>query len=179
MGWPYVVVGLVALQRMGELAYARRNAKRLLAEGAYEVGQRHYPLIVALHAGWLAAILLASPPGAAPNLAFLALYGALQFARLWILASLGRRWTTRILVLPGAAPVRRGPYRFLRHPNYLVVAAEIATLPLVFGEWGVALAFSAANGALLAWRIRVEDRALECAASGITSRARCGSRSPK
>lgn len=156
----YLVVGLVALQRLAELAYARRNAKRLLAEGAYEVGRGHYPLMVALHAGWLLTILLAGDPEAPPNLPLLAFYGALQLCRLWLIASLGRYWTTRIIVAPNAPLVQRGPYRFLRHPNYIVVAAEIASLPLAFGAWPVALAFSVANAALLAWRIRVEERAL-------------------
>ncbi|HKF70651.1 MAG TPA: isoprenylcysteine carboxylmethyltransferase family protein [Stellaceae bacterium] len=154
------VVALVALVRLVELWYARRNTRALLDAGGVEVGGSHYPLIVALHAAWLVAILLTVPPGAAVSVPLLILFGFLQGLRAWVLLSLGRYWTTRVITLPGAPLVRRGPYRFLRHPNYLVVAAEIAVLPLAFGAWGVAIAFSALNGALLVWRISVEDRAL-------------------
>jgi methyltransferase len=124
-----------------------------------EVGAGHYPLIVALHAAWLAGLwfLAWDVP---PDIPLLVLFGALQILRVWILASLGRRWTTRILVLPGKPLVRTGPYRVLRHPNYAVVAAEIAVLPLVFGLFWYALVFSALNAGVLAIRIRVEDAAI-------------------
>ncbi len=159
-GPPQIVVLLVAAQRLGELAYARRNTRALLAAGGVEHGAGHYPLIVVLHGGWLVALFALVPPEAPPSWGLLGCYGLLQLGRLWIIASLGARWTTRVIALPGADHVRRGPYRFLRHPNYLVVALEIPLLPLAFGAWQLALGFGVANLALLAHRIRVEDRAL-------------------
>ncbi len=160
IGLPQIVVLLVTVQRLGELAYARRNIKRLLAAGGVEHGAGHYPLIVVLHGGWLVALCVLVPPDAPPSWGLLACYGLLQFGRFWAIASLGARWTTRVIALPGARHVRRGPYRFLRHPNYLVVALEIPLLPLAFGAWQMALGFGLANLALLAHRIRVEVRAL-------------------
>jgi methyltransferase len=154
-----VILALVTLQRIGELWLSNRNTKALLAQGAQEAGASHYPLIVAVHAAWLAALWWLAP-GRPIGFAWLALYVLLQVARLWVLTTLGSRWTTRIIVLPGAPLVRAGPYRFVSHPNYLVVVAEIAVLPLVFGLWPVALLFSALNAAILAIRIREENRAL-------------------
>ena len=155
-----IVLVLVVLQRLGELAYAARNTRALLARGAVEHGASHYPLIVALHAAWLAALLVFVPWHTAPNWYWLGLFAALQAARIWVVASLGPRWTTRIVVLPDAPLVRRGPYRWRRHPNYIVVAAEIAVLPLAFGALQIALVFTLLNAAMLAWRIRVEAEAL-------------------
>jgi methyltransferase len=155
-----VIVAFVALQRIAELTLARRNTRRLFARGAVEHGRRHYPLFVVLHALWLAAVLLFVPEDATVHWPFVALLVLLQAGRAWVIMSLGERWTTRILVLPGAPLVRRGPYRWLRHPNYLIVVLEIAALPLAFGAWKIALIFSAANLALLWWRIRVEEAAL-------------------
>ena len=160
MGLAQIVTLLVALQRLAELGYARRNAQRLLAAGGVEHGAGHYPLFVALHGAWLAALFVLVPADAPANWGLLGLYGLLQLGRLWVIASLGRRWTTRVIVVPGAPLVTRGPYRFLRHPNYLVVALEIPVLPLAFGAWQIALGFGLANLALLAHRIRVEERAL-------------------
>ncbi len=160
MGLAQIVTLLVALQRLAELGYARRNARRLLAAGGVEHGAGHYPLFVALHGAWLAALFVLVPAEAPANWGLLGLYGLLQLGRLWVIASLGRRWTTRVIVVPGAPLVTRGPYRFLRHPNYLVVALEIPVLPLAFGAWHIALAFGLANLALLAQRIRIEERAL-------------------
>jgi methyltransferase len=153
-------VGLVAAQRLAELALARHNTRRLLARGGIEVGAGHYPFIVALHLAWLGALITFIPAEAPVRWAFLAPYILLQPIRLWIIVSLGRRWTTRVIVLPGAPPVTRGPYRLLRHPNYAVVAAEIALLPLAFGGWAIAAIFSTLNALALAWRIRIEDAAL-------------------
>lgn len=132
----------------------------LLDAGATEAGRRHYPLFTLLHAGWIAAIAVLANPAGPIDWILVAVYGTLQLARLWVIVSLGRYWTTRIIVPAVGELVRRGPYRFLRHPNYLVVALEIAILPLAFGIWPVALGFSVANLALLAHRIRVEDAAL-------------------
>jgi len=153
------ILALVTLQRLGELWLSNRNTRLLLAQGAHEVGAAHYPLIVAVHAAWLAALWWLAP-GQPVALIWLALYVLLQPARVWVLASLGPRWTTRIIVLPNAPLVKAGPYRFVSHPNYVVVAAEIAVLPLVWGLWPVALIFSALNAAVLAIRIRQENRAL-------------------
>jgi methyltransferase len=155
-----VVVALVAIERLVELWYAQRNTRALLDEGGIEVGRGHYPLIVALHAAWLIAIVATVPLDAAVSVPLLVVFAVLQGFRAWVLLSLGRFWTTRVITVPGAPLVRRGPYRLLRHPNYVVVAAEIAVLPLAFGAWVVALVFSAINGALLAWRISVENQAL-------------------
>ena len=155
-----IVVALVVLQRLGELLYAARNTRRLKARGAIEYGKNHYPLFVALHACWLVAILATVPRTATIDWLPLSFFILLQAVRLWIVATLGPFWTTRIISLPDAPLVRRGPYRFLRHPNYLLVIGEIALLPLAFGAWRIALAFSLLNLALLAWRRRVEDAAL-------------------
>ncbi len=155
-----IIVGLVATERVIELAYAQRNARALLDRGATEAGAGHYPLLVALHAGWLAALLFLVPGDAPISWAWLGVFLLLQALRLWVVLSLGPYWTTRVITLDGVPLVRRGPYRLMRHPNYAVVAAELAVLPLVFGAWGLAIVFSLLNGALLAWRIRIEERAL-------------------
>ena len=154
-----VILAAVTLQRLAELALARRNTRRLIAEGAYEIGAAHYPLIVAMHAAWLAAlwVLAWDRPVSLP---WLGVFLGLQLLRVWVIATLGRRWTTRILILPGAPLVRRGPYRFLSHPNYAVVVGEIAVLPLAFGLAWLALLFSALNAMILWVRIRTEGRAL-------------------
>ena len=158
--WLYLIVGAVVLQRLAELLLSRRNARRLLASGGREAGRGHYPVMVLLHASWLASLLLLVDPATPPRPGWLALYLLLQLARVWVVVSLGKRWTTRVIVVPGAALVERGPYRFMRHPNYVVVAAEVLVLPLVFDAWQIALAFSLANALLLAWRMRIEDQAL-------------------
>lgn len=160
-----LILGLVTLQRLGELVLSNRNIARLLAQGAREVGQEHYPFMVALHAAWLAGLWwLASPWGGmgelTVSLPFLAVYVLLQVLRFWVIASLGRRWTTRIIVLPDAPLVRAGPYRFFSHPNYVVVVGEIAVLPLMFGLGWYALLFSGLNAVVLYMRIRAENAAL-------------------
>jgi methyltransferase len=154
-----VILALVTLQRIGELWLSNRNTARLLAQGAHEYGRSHYPLIVAVHTLWLVTLWWLAP-GRTISAFWLALFVLIELARIWVLASLGPRWTTRIIILPDAPLVRRGPYRFVNHPNYLVVIGEIAVLPLVFGLWQIALIFSALNAAVLAIRIRAEDRAL-------------------
>lgn len=156
----WTAVLLVALQRLAEMLYARANTRRLMSQGAIELGVGHYPLIVTLHSAWLAALLLLVPADTAPDWRLLGCYLALQPVRLWVLCSLGRYWTTRIITLPGAPLVKRGPYRLLRHPNYLVVVLEIALLPLAFGAWQIAAVFSLSNAALLFHRIRVENAGL-------------------
>ena len=156
----YPVLGAVALARLAELYHAGRNTRALLAQGGVEFGRRQYPLIVAFHAAWLLAMLVFVQADRYPDWDWLILFAALFALRIWVIASLGRFWTTRIVSLPGTPLVRRGPYRLVRHPNYLVVALEIPVLPLAFGAWRIALGFGLVNLALLAWRIRTEDRAL-------------------
>lgn len=151
---------LVALQRLAELAHSRRNARRLLAEGGREIGAGHYPALIGVHVAWLAAIAFLIPADAPVHWPLIGLYLLVQVARYWVIASLGRFWTTRVISLPDAPLVRHGPYRYLRHPNYLVVAAEVALLPLAFGAWQIALVFSLLNGLVLWRRIHVEESAL-------------------
>jgi len=156
----YPVLGFVVLQRAAELGVAATNTRHLRAQGAVEIDARGYPWFVLLHGAWLASLFLLVPPNAAPAWPLLAVFAALQLGRLWVIATLGGRWTTRIIVLPGAQLVEGGPYRYLRHPNYAIVAGEIAVLPLAFGAIAIALVFSAANLLLVLRRIRIEDRAL-------------------
>jgi methyltransferase len=156
----YGIVAAVALQRLLEMGYAMRNTRRLLARGAVESGRSHYPLFILLHGGWLVAIALFLPQPSVIHALPLIVFVLLQAARLWVIATLGPFWTTRIITLPGAPLVRKGPYRILRHPNYAIVAGEIAMLPLVFGEVAVAIVFSILNALLLTWRIRIENAAL-------------------
>jgi methyltransferase len=153
------ILGFVTLQRLTELRLADRNSQKLLAEGAVEYGRGHYPFIVALHMIWLAALWWWAP-GQPVNALLLVLFALLQLGRVWVIASLGDRWTTRIIVKPGAPLIGAGPYRFLKHPNYFVVTLEIAVLPLMFGLWRIALVFSLLNAVILAVRIRAENRAL-------------------
>lgn len=160
LGWAQGVALLVAAQRLGELVYARRNESRLLARGAVESGASHYPLFILLHGAWLLAVFLLIPADQVPSWPLLALFLLLQMARVWVVATLGPYWTTRVLSLPGAPLVRRGPYRWVRHPNYVIVAAEIAVLPLAFDSWWIAIVFSLANALLLRHRIGVEEGAL-------------------
>jgi len=153
------ILALVTAQRLAELAIAQRNTRRLLAAGGVERGAGHYPLMVGLHAAWLAGLWLLAW-GRPANLAWLAVYLLLEVLRVWVLMSIGRRWTTRIIVVPGETLVRKGPYRFIPHPNYAVVVGEIAVLPLVFGLTVYALVFSLLNASLLWVRIRTESAAL-------------------
>jgi methyltransferase len=157
------LLALVTLQRLVELVWSRRNENRLRARGAIEVGAAHYPLIVALHASWLASLWVAGwdrPLDWPFAIAFL----VVQLGRAWVFMTLGSRWTARVLVVPGETLVRRGPYRFVRHPNYLVVSLEMMFLPLALGLPAFAIGFGVANLLVLWWRIRVESRALAAVA---------------
>ncbi|HVA28514.1 MAG TPA: isoprenylcysteine carboxylmethyltransferase family protein [Candidatus Baltobacteraceae bacterium] len=156
----YVVLALVAIQRIAELAYAERNTRALLARGASEYAPWQHPFFVALHAAWLLALLAFVPAHQPPHWALIAVFFVLQGLRVWVLATLGPAWTTRIISLPGAPLVRSGPYRWIRHPNYTIVAAEIAVLPLAFGAVAIATVFTVLNAALLVLRIRAEEEAL-------------------
>lgn len=157
-------VACVGLQRLLELRLSRRNERRARARGAVERGAGHYPWMVALHVLWILSTLIEGLVRGPVFPAYwpvpLALFLAVQPLRYWAIFALGERWNTKILVVPGDRLVRRGPYRYLSHPNYVVVAVEVLTFPLVFGAWLTALVFSALNAALLSVRIREENRAL-------------------
>lgn len=160
MSAPHLILLVVVIQRLAEVVYAERNARALLAAGGREFGRGHYPLFFLVHGGWLLALWLTVPAHAPIHWFWLVVFVLLQLARLWVIRSLGRFWTTRIIRVPGTPLVRHGPYRWLRHPNYWVVAGEIATLPLAFGAWTLAWVFSILNASLLAWRISIENDAL-------------------
>jgi methyltransferase len=154
---PFLLV-YVTLQRLVELVIARRNTRKLLARGAYEAGAAHYPAMIALHASWLLTLWAFGwnhtlVPG------FVVLFVILQIGRFWVLRTLGERWTTRIIMTPWASPVTAGPFRFVRHPNYLVVAFELPCISLALGLPWHALAFGVLNLLMIAWRIRSEDAA--------------------
>jgi methyltransferase len=154
-----IILALVTLQRLGELVLARRNTRALLARGAIEIGAGHYPLIVLVHTAWLIALWVFGR-NQDVYLPALAVFVALQLVRVWVLATLGARWTTRIIVVPGEALITSGPYRYFAHPNYAVVVGEIALLPLALHLPLLALLFTVLNAAVLAIRIRAEVRTL-------------------
>lgn len=163
LDWGAAVLVFLTAQRLAELWWAKQNEARLFAAGGIEYGRSHYPLIVLLHAAWMAGLwLLAHDHPIDPI--FLTVFVLLQIARLWVLLTLGRRWTIRIIVVPGEQLVARGPYRWLRHPNYAVVSGEIAVVPLALGLPIYALVFSILNAAVLAVRIPAENAALAAAA---------------
>jgi methyltransferase len=159
MGEGAWLIAFVVVQRVAELGLAQWNTVRLRAAGGVEFGASHYPLLVALHGSWLLGLWIFGH-GRSVDPIWLAVFILLQAARVWVIVSLGRRWTTRVIVLPGIAPIAHGPYRWLRHPNYVVVVLEIAVVPLALGLPLFALVFSAANAALVTYRIGVEHQAL-------------------
>jgi methyltransferase len=154
-----IILALVTLQRAAELVAARRNTRNLLTRGAVELASGHYPLVVAVHAGWLVSLWVFGRDQPVSAIA-LSAYLVLQGLRGWVFWTLGARWTTRIIVLPGERLVSAGPYRYLSHPNYAVVAGEIAVLPLVLHLPWIAAIFTILNAGVLAIRIRAENRAL-------------------
>ena len=159
--WAQIILGYLIVQRLGELVYASANTRRLLAEGGREHGARHYPFFILLHGGWIAAIIICAEPTFYPPLIWIGLFVLSQILRFWTLASIGRWWTTRIISAPHFPRVRQGPYRFLPHPNYTVVAMEIAVIPLLLGTPWVALIFTIANAVLLRHRISLESEILK------------------
>jgi len=160
MNWIAIaILAFVTAERLAELVLARVNTRRLVERGAREHGAGHYPFIFAVHAAWLITLWMLAPTREIDPF-WLALFALLLLARFWVIATLGPRWTTRIIVVPGEDLVKEGPYRFLNHPNYWVVIGEIAVLPLVFGLPLVALVFSVLNAAVLWVRIREENKAL-------------------
>lgn len=159
----FAVLLFVTVQRLFELVYANRNETRLRARGAVEHAPEHYPLMVIMHGAWLAGLWLLAL-GTAPLTGWLIAFFVLQALRIWVLATLGERWTTRIIVLPGAPLVAKGPYRIISHPNYAVVIGEIFVLPMAFGLLWYATLFSILNALVLTIRIRAESSALAEAA---------------
>lgn len=155
-----LLLALVTMGRLGELWLARANTRALLAKGAVEIAPGHYPAIVLLHASWLGTLWLFGVDQPI-NPFWLGVFLCLQLARVWVLTTMGRRWTTRILIVPGERLVTRGPYRYVSHPNYIVVIGEIAVLPLCLGLPWLALLFSALNAAILTIRIRAENAGLQ------------------
>jgi methyltransferase len=155
-----LMLGLVIGQRLGELVIANRNTKRLIERGGREIGAQHYPLFIVLHTSWIAAMAIFIPYDRWPYMPLIVVYLLLQLARVWVITSLGPYWTTRIITIDDAPTVKRGPYRFIKHPNYLVVGMEIAVLPLAFQAWWIAGVFSVLNALLIGYRISVEERAL-------------------
>jgi methyltransferase len=172
-----LLVAAVAAERLAELVVSARHRRWAAARGGVESGAGHYPAMVGLHAGLLVGCAMRAVRGPAPPAAvggwMTGVVLAAQALRWWCIAALGRQWNTRVIVVPGAPLVHRGPYRWLRHPNYLAVAVEGAALPLAGGARGLAAAFSAVNVALLTLRIRVENRALATLSDGPTWTSTC------
>jgi methyltransferase len=160
IGAPQVAALLVLVQRGLEELHSARNTRALLAAGAREVGREYYPVVAVTHLAWIAAIFFLLPADAAISTPLLGIYLVLQIARYWIIATLGRYWTHRIITLEGAPIVRRGPYRYVAHPNYVVTIAETFLLPAVFGGWALGAIMGAVWWAVLAYKIRLENQAL-------------------
>jgi methyltransferase len=159
MNWAVIILAFVTLQRLGELVLAKRNTAKLLASGGYEIGGIHYPIIVAFHTAWILGLWWLAPAQTV-NWVLIGVFVVLQALRVWVIATLGSRWTTRIIRVPGETLVARGPFRFLNHPNYAVVIGEIFVLPLAFGLIWFAIISGLINICILFWRIRVENAAL-------------------
>lgn len=156
-----IILMLVCMQRLGELFLAHKNTKYLLSHcDAYEVGRKHYPLLVLLHLLWLFSIYLMIDQTTVINSVFLIIFCVLQLLRVWVIHTLGVYWTTRIIVVPNAKLVKRGPYRFFKHPNYLIVIAEVAVFPAIFSMWSIVLTFSIANAIILMIRVKIENQSL-------------------
>ena len=162
MSFAVFILSLVTLQRLSELWIARRNTRWLMERGGREMAPEHYPLIVGLHAAWLIGLWFFAH-GQAVSIFWLGLFVLLQAVRLWVLATMGRRWTTRIIIIPKAPLVADGPFRYVSHPNYCVVVAEIFVLPMVFGLVWYAILFSILNAIVLTIRVRAENNALAAA----------------
>lgn len=158
--WPYLLLGLVVIQRVIELGWSERNRRELMKRRGREIGRAHYPLFILLHGTWLLAMFLFVQPGIPVHWAALGAFLLLQLLRVWTIASLGPFWTTRIITVDDQPLRRRGPYRLIRHPNYLIVAIEVPLLPWLLSLPSLAVLFGVLNLALLGWRIHVESVAL-------------------
>lgn len=160
----YFILVFVIIQRFVELRIAKRNEKIMLEKGAYEVGASHYPFMILLHVGFFISLLmevLFFKSILIPHFTLLVVFLLLQLLRVWCLVSLGAFWNTKIMILPGANVVKKGPYAYIRHPNYVVVCLEIAVLPLMFGAYVTAVTFTILNGIMLFVRIPIEEKALK------------------
>jgi methyltransferase len=160
VGAPQMAAAALLVQRGVEELYSQRNTRALIAAGAFEVGRSFYPVVAVTHLAWIASLLLLVSPRAPVSWPLLAAYLALQGARYWVIGVLGRYWTHRIITLPGAPLVRRGPYRYISHPNYLVSIMETFLLPAVFGAWVLAVIMTAVWSAVLHYKIGLENQAL-------------------
>ena len=160
IGPPQIAALLVLLQRGIEELHSARNTRRLMERGAFEVGRDYYPVVAVTHLAWIAALFFLVPPAAPVSLAILGVYLVLQIVRYWIIGTLGRYWTHRIITLEGAPLVLSGPYRYMRHPNYAVTIAETLLLPTAFGAFALAFIMTAIWSAVLLYKITLEDGAL-------------------
>jgi methyltransferase len=160
LGWPQIAALLLLVQRGLEELYSARNTRKLLAEGGHEEGRDYYPVVAVTHLGWIASIFFLIPPDAPISWLALVLYGVLQVARYWVIGTLGPYWTHRIITLPDAPVVRRGPYAWVQHPNYMVTIAETLLLPIVFGAAALGAIMTAIWSAVLYYKIVLEDAAL-------------------
>ncbi len=160
IGLPQAAALLVLLQRGAEELYSARNTRALLAAGAKEAGRSFYPVVATTHLAWIASLFFLIPPMAEASLVLAVIYLVLQVVRYWVIGTLGRFWTHRILTLPDAPIVRHGPYKLVRHPNYAVTIAETFLLPAVFGAWALGVIMTAIWTAVLLYKIALEDEAL-------------------
>ncbi|MBO0588479.1 isoprenylcysteine carboxyl methyltransferase family protein [Sporosarcina sp. E16_8] len=160
-----IVISIVILQRLIELVVAKRNEKWMRSQGAFEAGAAHYPLMVAMHTAFfislLAEVILLDRSLSSVWILFLVIFLVAQIARIWCLTSLGKFWNTKIIILPGADVVQKGPYKWVRHPNYVIVTTELLVLPLMFGAYLTAIIFTLLNVWMLSVRIPAEEKALK------------------
>ena len=160
-----IVISIVILQRLIELIIAKRNEKWMRRQGAFEAGASHYPVMVSMHIGFfislLAEVFLFGRSLSPAWILFLVVFLMTQVARIWCLTSLGKFWNTKIIILPGADVVQKGPYKWIRHPNYVIVTTELLVLPLMFGAYITALIFTLLNAWMLSVRIPAEEKALK------------------
>jgi methyltransferase len=161
IGWPQIVALLVLLQRGAEELYSARNTRILVAAGGQEAGSSYYPVVATTHLAWIASLFFLVPADAPISIFLVAVYVLLTAGRYWVIGTLGRFWTHRIITLEEAPIVRSGPYAFVRHPNYMVTIAETFLLPAVFGAWAVAFIMTAVWAAVLRYKIELEDAALK------------------
>tara|TARA_B100000676_G_C17929783_1_gene760216 strand:+ start:174 stop:668 length:495 start_codon:yes stop_codon:yes gene_type:complete len=157
----YFIMIFIILQRFAELLYSNYNTKKLLKNGAKEYNSKHYPLFIILHTCWIVSLVLFIDHNDKPKTSLIVLFFILQFLRLWVLLTLGKYWTTRIIYLEGTKLVKKGPYKWLKHPNYIIVFFEILILPLAFNSWIIAIIFTIFNTILLLYRISLENKVLK------------------
>lgn len=166
IGAPQIAALVILAQRGLEDLHSARNTRRLLADGGYETAREYYPVVMVAHLAWIAAIFLLIPANAEIIWPLIGLYAALQVPRYWVILTLGPYWTHRIITPRDGPIVTRGPFRIVRHPNYLVLMLETALLPLAFGAWGVSLITTAVMGVVLYYKILLEEQALAARSEG-------------